>query len=123
MEALEGARRRALAEAAPDAADALVATARRGIEVYVVVEKQQQDLAVLRTLTEGGVDVRVDGNGSAMHHKFVVVDGVILATGSFNWTQNAEHRNDENLVVLYDEDVAAAFAGEFQRVWDEGVEP
>lgn len=34
-----------------------------------------------------------------MHHKFCVIDGKILITGSYNWTNYAESRNLENIVI------------------------
>ena len=58
-----------------------------------------------------------------MHHKFAVVDGDVVATGSYNWTNNADFNNDENLVILHSEAVASDYAAEFLRVWDLGSEP
>ena len=37
-----------------------------------------------------------------MHHKFCVIDGKILITGSYNWTNYAESRNLENIVITDD---------------------
>lgn len=106
-----------------DIANALVTAHQRGVEVYVLTEKSQRDESVVGTLTRGGVNVRMDGNGKAMHHKFAVIDGKIVATGSFNWTNNAEHHNDENMVVLHSEEIARRFGEEFLRVWAEGTAP
>jgi phosphatidylserine/phosphatidylglycerophosphate/cardiolipin synthase-like enzyme len=103
-------------------AESLVAAAARGVDVAVVVETRQET-PVMPRLLEGGVRVREDGNGSSMHHKFVVVDGDVVATGSFNWTNNADYNNDENLVILHSEGAAKQFAAEFLRVWDMGKEP
>ena len=103
-------------------AQGLAAAAGRGVEVFVLLERSQAS-PVVRVLTEGGVSVRLDGNGKAMHHKFAVVDDRLVATGSFNWTVNGAFQNDENLVVLHSEEVAGRFATEFLRVWEEGSEP
>jgi phosphatidylserine/phosphatidylglycerophosphate/cardiolipin synthase-like enzyme len=35
-----------------------------------------------------GVPVRVDYRYAIMHDKFIIVDGAILETGSFNFTKN-----------------------------------
>lgn len=37
-----------------------------------------------------------------LHHKFCIIDGNILITGSYNWTNYAEYRNLENIVVSDD---------------------
>jgi phosphatidylserine/phosphatidylglycerophosphate/cardiolipin synthase-like enzyme len=60
--------------------------------------------------------VRLDSNPYLMHHKVVIMDGWIVVTGSFNWSESAEERNDENIVVIYDEAVAGMYEQEFQRI-------
>ena len=62
-------------------------------------------------------DVRVGSNPWLMHHKVMIVDGRIVVTGSYNWSWSAENRNDENLIVIMDEDIAREFEEEFMRVW------
>ena len=63
------------------------------------------------------------GSGSKMHHKFAVFDGRTVATGSYNWTLESEERNYENLLVLGDAEMAAAYAEEFEALWTEGERP
>ncbi len=38
-----------------------------------------------------------------------------VATGSFNWSKNAETANAENLLVVRSPDLAAAYAANFTR--------
>jgi cardiolipin hydrolase len=33
-----------------------------------------------------------------MHHKFAIIDKIVLLTGSFNWTAQAVNGNQENLI-------------------------
>jgi phosphatidylserine/phosphatidylglycerophosphate/cardiolipin synthase-like enzyme len=61
---------------------------------------------------------RGGGRYAIMHHKFLVVDDRLVATGSFNWTREAECCNWENLVILDDPALARAFEAEFQRLWN-----
>ena len=65
-----------------------------------------------------GMDVRKDGNKHTMHHKVFVIDNTTVITGSFNPTKNADERNDENLLIIKDKEIAAKFLEEFGRVWD-----
>jgi phosphatidylserine/phosphatidylglycerophosphate/cardiolipin synthase-like enzyme len=64
-----------------------------------------------------GLSVRMDGNEGLMHHKVFVIDGKIVAFGSYNFSQSAEERNDENLIIIYSEPIAQQFIEEFERVW------
>jgi phosphatidylserine/phosphatidylglycerophosphate/cardiolipin synthase-like enzyme len=60
--------------------------------------------------------VRLDGNPANLHHKVLIIDRRIVVTGSYNFSQNAETRNDENLLVIHNADVAALYLGEFERM-------
>jgi competence ComEA-like helix-hairpin-helix protein len=62
--------------------------------------------------------------GDRLHHKFGVVDGNTVITGSHNWTEAANHGNDETLLtILYEGSandspvVAAHFEREFDRLY------
>ncbi|MEM4311114.1 MAG: phospholipase D-like domain-containing protein [Nitrososphaerales archaeon] len=54
-----------------------------------------------------------------MHHKVAIIDGMIVITGSYNWSSSAEDVNDENLIILKDREIALSYEKEFQRVWKE----
>jgi phosphatidylserine/phosphatidylglycerophosphate/cardiolipin synthase-like enzyme len=62
------------------------------------------------------LDVRIDGNAGLMHHKVFIIDEEIVAFGSYNFSQSAEERNDENLIIVYDSEIAEQFMLEFERV-------
>ncbi len=102
-------------------ADALIRAHRRGVEVRVVIEERQANVqgSEYGRLRNAGIQVRLDGNSGLMHHKFMVVDGEVVVTGSYNWSAAAEDRNDENIVVIYDRRTASLFTQEFERVWSQ----
>lgn len=56
--------------------------------------------------------------GDMLHHKFAVMDGRIVITGSQNWSHAANHTNDENIVVIDNPTVAAHFQREFDRLYN-----
>lgn len=55
--------------------------------------------------------------GDRLHHKFGVVDGNTVITGSHNWTEAANHGNDETLLAIESPVVAAHFEREFDRLY------
>ena len=59
-----------------------------------------------------------------MHHKYIVVDGDRVASGSYNISPNAEFDTFENL-VFYDRDlfpgVVDGFVGNFESLWTTGA--
>lgn len=54
--------------------------------------------------------------GGFMHNKFCVIDNQKVLTGSYNWTTNAESRNDENVLVTTDNATATKYSVEFRRL-------
>jgi len=56
-----------------------------------------------------------------VHHKFAVLDvsgddpRVIL--GSYNWTDNEAHDNDENTLIIHHRGLAEAYYAEWVRLW------
>jgi phosphatidylserine/phosphatidylglycerophosphate/cardiolipin synthase-like enzyme len=54
-----------------------------------------------------------------MHHKFVILDGAAVLTGSYNWTTESEEQNYENLVILSDPAQVRTFQEEFEELWRE----
>jgi phosphatidylserine/phosphatidylglycerophosphate/cardiolipin synthase-like enzyme len=65
------------------------------------------------------VAVRTDGNPRAMHHKVFIIDRTTVIFGSYNFSDNANRRNDENIVIVHDPEFARYFIEEFEMVWTE----
>lgn len=63
------------------------------------------------------VGVPVLPKGDRLHHKFGVVDGNTVITGSHNWSEAANHGNDETLLAIENPVVAAHFEREFDRLY------
>jgi phosphatidylserine/phosphatidylglycerophosphate/cardiolipin synthase-like enzyme len=98
--------------------EAVLARSQAGVEVQGVFETvgSETTFSEMRRLYCAGIDVRQDGNGGILHHKVFVVDGQIVATGSFNISESATTSNDENIIIITDPDLAAQYLAEFARV-------
>ncbi|MCC3456200.1 DUF655 domain-containing protein [Microcoleus sp. PH2017_08_TRC_O_A] len=55
--------------------------------------------------------------GDRLHHKFGVIDGNTVLTGSHNWSEAANHGNDETLLAIDSPTVGAHFEREFDRLY------
>lgn len=51
-----------------------------------------------------------------LHDKFCVIDNQKVLTGSYNWTVNAECKNDENVLITADNEMATKYSIEFRRM-------
>ena len=60
--------------------------------------------------------------GDLLHHKFAIIDRQTVITGSHNWSNAANYRNDETLLVIQDNLIVAAhFDREFDRLYQRAV--
>lgn len=59
--------------------------------------------------------------GDLLHHKFGLVDGKTVITGSHNWTEAANRGNDETVVVVHNPIVAAHYQREFERLYSSAI--
>lgn len=92
-------------------AQALVEAHRRGVVVEALVDQSQLTArgAQAGVLADAGIPVRIDAAHAIAHNKVIVVDGETVLTGSFNFTEAAEARNAENLLVVRDRALAERY--------------
>jgi phosphatidylserine/phosphatidylglycerophosphate/cardiolipin synthase-like enzyme len=109
---------------APRLGEEIVIAHKRGVKVRVLLDRRQSERwSQLQALRDAGVPAwtvllpkgESDPSDPQFHHKFAVIDGRTVLTGSFNWTVMADERNHENLVVIRDSSAAAAFTEAFEK--------
>ncbi len=91
----------------------------RGVAVRIITDNDKAvDLGSdVDRLARAGIPVRVDRTPYHMHHKFAIIDGRTLLTGSYNWTRGAARDNEENLIVVDDRRLVSPFAETFEQLW------
>jgi len=102
-------------------AQALLERSQAGVTVEGVFDEDQyhsNEGTEFDRLKNAGLDVRLDGNPRLMHHKVIIIDGQVLITGSYNFSNNAEHNNDENTLIIHNHDIAAKYLAEFQQIYN-----
>ena len=91
---------------------------RDGVAVRVIVDRKGNtdgERTQADWLAGQGVEVLTDGQHAIAHNKIMIIDDAVVITGSFNFTANAERANAENLLVIRDPTLAAAYT----RNWNE----
>ena len=96
---------------------AIIAAHRRGVAVAVIVDKitARQRGEGVDAVAVAGIPTFVDRRPRIAHNKVMVIDGVTVLTGSFNWSVSAERFNAENLIALKSPALAAFYAENFAR--------
>lgn len=93
---------------------------KEGLRVFGVMEEEQVQSnqgGEFAPFQQAGLRVYQDGNAGQMHHKVIIIDEKIVITGSYNFSASAERKNDENVVIFFDEQIAAQYLAEFERVF------
>jgi phosphatidylserine/phosphatidylglycerophosphate/cardiolipin synthase-like enzyme len=92
-------------------AEALVSAHKRGVKVKILLDKSQRrgKGSKLGMLVDAGIPVSIDTKHSIAHNKVMIIDGVTVMTGSFNFTNAAEDKNAENLLVVHDKVLAKKY--------------
>ena len=110
-----------------DLANVAAAMARakgRGVAVRMVTDTDTLEnkgnepvQAAFARLRQAGVPVVGDERAAIMHHKFTVVDGEWVQTGSWNYTDGDTYRLNNNMVILHSPKLAANYSAEFERMF------
>ncbi len=100
-------------------ADVLIKKKKEGLDVKGIIEKSQNNAyCEYNRLKNNSIGVIWDKNKANMHHKVFIIDESVVITGSFNPTMNADTRNDENLLVIYDSEIAKKYLNEFNKLYN-----
>jgi len=103
--------------------NALVQAARRGVSVRIALldDAINRGAALARenlTAANGHcywIPETGKSEGS-LHHKFCVIDGNIIITGSYNWTRRASRADENIMVVQGDSKLAAGYIEAFEAL-------
>jgi phosphatidylserine/phosphatidylglycerophosphate/cardiolipin synthase-like enzyme len=113
-------------------ANALVQARQRGIDVRLIIERDNRTSAAstLQILTGAGIpwisdDLDAVNVGAGLHHnKFFLIDQrggapdqVWVWTGSWNLTDSGTNSDLQNAIEIQDQALAGAFAMEFNEMW------
>lgn len=99
-------------------ADALIAAAQRGVRVRVVTDSDYLDEAPAQALRLAGLPMVADRRDAFMHHKFAVIDGTLVWTGSMNFTFNDAYRNNNNMLLIRSARLAENYTAQFEALFD-----
>jgi phosphatidylserine/phosphatidylglycerophosphate/cardiolipin synthase-like enzyme len=99
-------------------AEAMASRVNKGVRVRGLFEGRNANSQYSQDdfLEQKGAKVYLDENEDNMHNKVIIVDTETVITGSYNFSDNAEKNNDENLLILHSTDIATKYEQEFNRL-------
>lgn len=105
-----------------EVASALIKAHLRGVKVQIVIDEGRLFLenSLYPKLKNFDLVKEDTTTSGLMHHKFCVIDGGMVWTGSYNPNPYAEYENND-AVVVQSKEVAAVYIREFEKLWESGT--
>jgi cardiolipin synthase A/B len=106
--------------------EALVAAARRGVHLRVLLDPTQpQNAAVFAQLQPVGAMVRFyrQAGDELLHAKLGIFDGAVVLFGSCNWSRSGFTSNHELDLLLSEPTLARTFLSRLEQDWAESQQP
>ncbi len=92
----------------------------RGVEIKIINDatNASNKYTIHHQLRESGIKVKTENYAGKLHSKAMIIDDEISIIGSMNFTNSGEKRNDENVVIIKDKEIAQYLKSTFQTLWN-----
>lgn len=89
----------------------------RGVDVRVLLDggNLSDNKSVLDELSKAKLNVRFDKMPGIAHNKVMIIDNKKVITGSFNFTNAANTRNAENVLLVNNKEIAQVYLSNWQK--------
>jgi phospholipase D len=80
------------------------------VEVEALLDRSNETASYSKwkLLRKAHIPVKIDDEGHIAHNKIMIIDSNVIITGSFNFTENAKH-NEENVLIITDHNLAMQY--------------
>ena len=97
----------------------LINAKNRGVDVKIIMDALNASIrhSKHKDLREAGVLVKVENFAGKMHSKSKIIDDEFVVIGSMNFSYSGENRNDENLILIRNVDIAKTYKSFFLYLW------
>ena len=92
-------------------AKALLNAHKRGVKVQAILDKSQRKARYTSAtfLSNSRIPTYIDDKHAIAHNKIIIIDRAIVITGSFNFTKAAEEKNAENVLIIWNKELAKSY--------------
>lgn len=97
----------------------LIQAKRRGVDVRIIIDANSVNTrnskhAILR---QNGIPLKTENYAGKLHSKMMIIDDEYLITGSMNFSNSGENKNDENLLIIKNSKIVKAHKDFFLYLW------
>lgn len=99
--------------------NALISAKSRGVDVKIILDATSTGTrnSSLKQLRASGIPVKIENYAGKMHSKLMIIDDTYVITGSANFSNSAENKNDENQIIIESPKIAKFYKNFFLYLW------
>ena len=98
-------------------AEQLLYLSRKNVSVEIIYEKTRiTKYSTIHSFRDSNINILLDVNPYTMHEKMIIIDDRVVILGSYNPTKAATLKNDENILIIRDNELAQSALNEYYRV-------
>jgi phosphatidylserine/phosphatidylglycerophosphate/cardiolipin synthase-like enzyme len=100
-------------------AQSLIRASKRGVAVKVILDATNAHGAYSahKLLRQNGIQVKTENFAGKLHSKSVIIDDTYTIIGSMNFSRSGENKNDENMLIIKNREIAVFYRTFFQYLW------
>lgn len=98
----------------------LIKAKQRGVDVKIIIDALNASIkhSKHKELRLGGILVKTENYAGKMHSKSMIIDDEYTIIGSMNFSYSGENKNDENLIVIKNTQIAKFYKEFFLYQWN-----
>lgn len=103
-----------------DIANALIEAHSRGIDVKIIIDANSTSTrhSKHQQLRNSGIPLKVENYAGKLHSKGMIIDDSYIVVGSMNFSNSGENKNDENLIIIQNYQLAVNYHQFFNYLWN-----
>lgn len=100
-------------------AQALIEAKNRGVDVKIILDatNTHEGASKLKMLRQAGIQVKTEIFAGKLHSKSIIIDDKYSVIGSMNFSRSGEDKNDENMIIINNPDIAVFYKRFFLYMW------
>ena len=97
----------------------LINAHKRGVDVKIIIDANSVYTRNTKhsRLRSAGISVKAENYAGKLHSKSVIIDDEYVVSGSMNFSNSGENKNDENTVIIKNGKIAANYKNHFLYLW------
>ncbi len=97
----------------------LIQAKQRGVDVRIIIDANSTNTRNSKhpILRQNGILLKTENYAGKLHSKTMIIDDEYLISGSMNFSNSGENKNDENLLIIKNSKIAKAHKDFFLYLW------